>query len=367
MEEIDTYSNQLHALAHKCVEAEISAYVFLRDRLEEHDEGTLSVIDLRGELLSGSDEESVINLLTTGYFSELAGKRRVAAFVVCIDMEREVSNFSLERRFEPYHGAQPLFSHLPQLLSVTVNDELLPASLLGDHRGDGVTKIATSFLRFDPFLHPSIISWSRSTFPDLPLFLRLDPYFARDEEPLVRLLEAILIPADPSWWANLSLYPRQTRGAAYWIEPPADPRDNPQDYWDFHIRHLRRLEVHADRRDSNYFTMMVEELADFREVDGFLLGRTIHWDTVEPQGKAIDKAKVKHLDLAINLYRGSDAEARMGQNLAHGRVQDATLRTHLLRIEGISASVMLAFAQQFFQSKSLLRDWFNDQFGAAVE
>src|SRR4051812_6720553 len=126
MEEIETYSNQLHALARECVEAEISAFVLLRDRLEEHDEVTLSVVDLRGDLLSGTDEESVISLLTTGYFSELVGKRRVAAFVVCIEMEREVSNLTLERRFEPYHGTQPLFSRLPQFLSATVNNKLLP-------------------------------------------------------------------------------------------------------------------------------------------------------------------------------------------------------------------------------------------------
>lgn len=108
---------------------------------------------------------------------------------------------------------------------------------------------------------------------------------------------------------------------------------------------------------------MIEELADLRASDGFVLGRVIHWDTNEPQGTEAEKANVSHLDLAIYLYCGSDAVTRMSQTLAHGRVQDATVRTHLLRIEGIKANAVLAFAHQFLQSRSLLCDWFNDQFG----
>jgi hypothetical protein len=365
MIEIETYLDKLHALARECVDADISAYLFLRDRLEERDESTLSVVDFRREFLSVRDEESVMGLLPTGYFSELVDKTRIAAFVVCTELEREISNVSHDRRFEPYHEAQPLFLHLPQYLSAAVNSELLPYEIVGQPRGDGVTKVGSSFLRIEPYLHPTLVSWSRSTFPDLSLFLRLDPYFLRSEEPLLRLLETILIPADPSWWANLNAYPRQPKGSAYLLEPSVDPRDDLQEYWDFHVRHLRRLEVHAIRRGPDYFSMMVEGLADLREVNGFVLGRVIHWDTTEPQGKAVEAANVQHLDLAIHLYRESDAEARMSQNLAHGRVQDATQRTHLLRIEGIRANAVLAFAHQFFQSKSLLHDWFNDQFGGA--
>jgi hypothetical protein len=112
--------------------------------------------------------------------------------------------------------------------------------------------------------------------------------------------------------------------------------------------------------------MMVEEIVDRRSTREPVLGRCIHWDTEAPVGASPSQARVKHLDLAINVYRGEAADRRLTQSLgADARVVDATFRTHLLRIEDIPPQALLGFASQFFVSSLLTLEWFEDQFQLA--
>lgn len=212
MSEIEDHYSNLQGLAHECVDADMSAYQLLHSRLEERNEFVINAINLRRLLLSGGDEDSVIGLLATGYFSELTGDSRIAAFVLCTELEREITSLAHERRFEPYHKEQPLFSHFPQYLKLVAVNELLPSEIVGQMRGDGVIQASSRFVRIDPYLHPAIVSWSRSSFPGMPLFLRIDPYFVRSEEPPMRLLEAILIPADPQLVVNSGCLSKARKG-----------------------------------------------------------------------------------------------------------------------------------------------------------
>ena len=73
-------------------------------------------------------------------------------------------------------------------------------------------------------------------------------------------------------------------------------------------------------------------------------------------------APLNHLDLAINMYFDGAASRRRVQTLSGGRVEDASVRTHLLRIDGAPFSSCVEFARQFFQSNVLLSEWIGDQF-----
>jgi hypothetical protein len=91
MSEVEVHYSNLQRLAHECVDADVAAHQLLRSRLEERNEFVLKALDLRKLLLSSSDENSVIGLLTIGYFLELTGDSRIAAFVLCTELEERLS------------------------------------------------------------------------------------------------------------------------------------------------------------------------------------------------------------------------------------------------------------------------------------
>ncbi len=91
-----------------------------------------------------------------------------------------------------------------------------------------------------------------------------------------------------------------------------------------------------------------------------MVGRCIHLDTHAPSGTPKGDARLAHLDLAINVYRGADRAARMANTLQHGKSQDATYRTHLYRIEGVPFPALFVFAVLFLKSKTLLGEWLDD-------
>jgi len=91
-----------------------------------------------------------------------------------------------------------------------------------------------------------------------------------------------------------------------------------------------------------------------------MIGRCIHLDTYAPPGTSQGAARLAHLDLAINVYRGVDRAARIGNTLQHGKAQDATYRTHLYRIEDVPFPALFAFAALLLKSKTLLGEWLGD-------
>jgi len=65
----------------------------------------------------------------------------------------------------------------------------------------------------------------------------------------------------------------------------------------------------------------------------------------------------------LNVYTGNDRTNRFAQSLQHGKVVDATCRTHLFRIEQASFVALFSFCEMFLRSRVLLSEWLNDLFG----
>ena len=109
--------------------------------------------------------------------------------------------------------------------------------------------------------------------------------------------------------------------------------------------------------------MMIEELSDKDSNSCITIGRCIHLDTDDPVGTPFNNSTVNHLDLSINVYEGDTARKRYSDNLAAGsKVEDASFRTHILRIENVPLRSIFLFSVTFFQSKTLINNWFADQF-----
>jgi len=65
--------------------------------------------------------------------------------------------------------------------------------------------------------------------------------------------------------------------------------------------------------------MMIEELPCDDDPNGLMVGRSIHLDTNATFGTAMAEARLKHLDLAISVYRDPDRAARMTDSLRNGQ------------------------------------------------
>src|SRR5947209_2037847 len=94
------------------------------------------------------------------------------------------------------------------------------------------------------------------------------------------LAEATVRPADPHWWHKLEVWPGGEKCSTYELTGYS-PRDL-ADYWDFHARGVRRLEVAFRRRHSGHFFGSIEELT--QESERFLTGLLLHMDSTDPVG-----------------------------------------------------------------------------------
>lgn len=322
------------------------------------------LVNLRVQFLTPQDRARAVGFLATGCFSEMAGDERVAAFVVCFELDDEIKQLDVRRRFQPYDIHQPLFKQSPQLWSDVRDDELVHTRNLRHLGRSGLVELPGGWGRLDVFLPPELLRWAQVEFPHVSTFVRLDPWFAEPEQPPEPLREAAVRPARAGWWTTLALRNRERDGGHYVLQDSIHPSPATRDeYWEYHVRGVRSLEVHARRDSSGNLSMMLEEVAD--RFNGTLIGRCVHLDTDARPGTDQHAAPLNHLDLAINVYLDQAATRRKSTRLCDGRVEDASVRTHLLRVEGVPFAAIAEFARQFFHSSVLLQEWIQDQFGSA--
>ena len=169
------------------------------------------------------------------------------------------------------------------------------------------------------------------------------------------------MPANPNWWKNLTIHNRAKEGASYILDD-CSPKENYRQYWELHIKNIKRLEVVAKRNNNGNLSMMIEELTGI-DNHGLMFGRMIHLDTDSAYGTEFEESKLNHLDLAINIYEGDIAKKRLEDNLAEGnKSTSASYRTHLLRIEDIPFKGLFGYVTSFLKSQTLVNEWFEDQF-----
>ncbi len=97
--------------------------------------------------------------------------------------------------------------------------------------------------------------------------------------------------------------------------------------------------------------MIIEELPRPDDPSGLMIARCIHLDTRDPAFTPLGQVEMQHLDLAINVYEGEDRERRFAQSLQNGKVQDASFRTHLFRIERTPFVSLFSFCGCFWNRR----------------
>ena len=317
--------------------------------------------------MTDADAAGVRPLLETGLFPDPDPDRRLGWWLLCNDIVHRAAHLALERGCEPYQRNQPLFQAVPNLFArvrrrATDQGDLIDDRAVACLDNSEVYQVGSGFAKLSPYLPAGIANWARADFPAAPRFLRLEPSRFYSSRPLMRLEEAAIVPADPKWMKTLALFRGEKTFARYELldRSPAEGLD---EYREYRLGGLRRLEVTAERRETDYLSMMVEELPRADDPGGLMIGRCIHLDTRAPIGMPMAEARLQHLDLAINVYTHGDRALRFANTLQNGKAQNATFRTHLYRIEGVPFPALFTFAQMFLRSRVLCDEWIDAVLG----
>ena len=367
--EIDEYFNvKLKTLAEKILESEEFTPDYLENLISENDEFVTELLEFRKSFIDSKDTDRVRGLLCLGFFKMKSGIDRTTCFILTIEIEESIIKNDWEKRCESYNSEQPLFKNDQNLFEQirkkennSFDYELLNSKELQQINDSEILKFKEKYTLLDYTLNPSILAWAKDKFEGKPLYIRANPYKVFITQPPQRLFESILMPANPNWWKQLTIFNRCKEGAAYELEN-CSPKENLQQFLEYNIKAIRRLEIIAKRNNNGNFSMMIEEITDIGS-SGLLFGRMIHMDTDSPYGKDFEQSTLNHLDLAINIYEGETAKKRLEDNLARGeKTVYASFRTHLLRIEDIPFKGLFGFVTSFLESQTLVNEWFEDQF-----
>jgi hypothetical protein len=319
---IDAYFDEIERLAQICIDRSLVPHEVVEQPPQNLREAIGRCLELRTQFLSESDERRLGAYFELGLFAERSPRERITAFAVAFELQHAMDVLAIERQCEDYDSSQELFAGAPSLFCKLRKKaeggqpdyELIDATAVRPVAGSEIYKAENGYGKLTPYLNPGIVNWAREQFPAAALFIRLDPHFFSNQQPLQLLTEATFVPANPKGLPRFSLRKGMKEFAAYALQD-APASDGMAQYWDYHVKRIRRLEVRAERREDNYLTMMLEELPSPDQDNGLMIGRCIHLDTEDPVGTPLDKVMIKHLDLAINVYRGETRSKRYGQTL----------------------------------------------------
>lgn len=323
-------------------------------------------VKFRETLLSGEEESDLSGYLVINFFSGLSRRSRLASFAMTFDIKHEAARLKLRGQCQPYKNTQPLFANVPSLFQQIRRKnngkqdyELVNLAAISSVSGSEVYSVGSGFTKLCSYLSPGIVNWVKNEWPSANTYVRLDADAYFKTEPLQYFAESTLVPANPRWLQDFSLRRGMKQFAAYQLyDQPVT--EGHREYWEYHVQHLRRLEIHVLRREDDYLSMLIEELPRPDDPNGLMVCRCIHLDTKDPVGTPLSQITMQHLDLAINVYDGEDRLKRFNQSLQHGKVQDATFRTHLFRVEATPFVSLFSFCEMFLQSRILLSEWLTE-------
>lgn len=271
------------------------------------------------------------------------------------------------RYFESYNEDHPAFKNT-NLLKKQRKDELIlleGSKIINDH-----IFLDGHYFRL-PYYKESMVEYLKETKDKYKTFVRIDPYVILDEPPLKVVREAVIRPINPKWIQKLTMYPGEKTAGEYELQEPLEYQTSSNKpsaeekfaYMEYHELKIRKLDVCAARGNNRNLHMMIEELSEAPVCGKYFIGKCIHLDTDDMVGTPYESSTLNHMDLAINVYDKDTFEKRKEQSLSSGKVIDAKIRTHIMRVEHVSFTHLPQLAADFLDSKTLYLEWMNDMFG----
>ncbi|NMA31972.1 MAG: hypothetical protein GX941_09280 [Candidatus Methanofastidiosa archaeon] len=273
------------------------------------------------------------------------------------------------RSMEKYRDNNPIFKKNNLYEHVRHCNELIDFTVLNWDKLISTCEYGGSYFIPNGFLKEEIIEFTKNQFPFKKKYIRLDAYYCSEKRPPLLIGEEALRPVNPDWINKLRLFKGESTGGHYILqEPEISPGTKPSNIeglklWEYKVQGIRSLEVHAQRNNNGNISMMLEEIKDKPKYKKYFVAKCIHLDSDNPVGTSFETAVLNHIDLAINVYFKDVFLKRKNQSLVSGRVVDASLRTHLLRFDGVPFRTLINLSALFFDSEVLTREWIFDQFG----
>lgn len=358
MNTTDSYYTKLNRIAFGVIDAGISAHEIFDNGKWNDTNSIKQLIDMRHELTIEDDLVKATPYLDVGILHGYDKLYRLIAICVILDIDDEIQRIEINRLCEPYTDSHPLLLKCPYIRDILYPKgdkdvkEMIDVHGLKHDDTHQIFTIGGCNIRISSELHPNIVEFLLSDFPDKKSFFRFDPYkVSANLKP--RLVETILRPADPNWWKTLNIFNRERKSSVYTLSQHNDH------FWEYRVRGIRRLEVAWSNRDG-CLSLMAEELRYVSPI--ILLGRCIHLTVDNMAGKSWDSALASHIDGAINVYFDADSELRFISSLTEGKSTDATIRTHLFKVLDIPLKSLIPISMLFFKSKTLSNEWLQDQF-----
>jgi hypothetical protein len=101
---------------------------------------------------------------------------------------------------------------------------------------------------------------------DCPLFVRLlDPDHFDNQKPRLLLGGSVVVPGRFDALMKFNMYPGQREYGEYDLKDYVTP-DDTSAYLGYMVDRLRRLEIRAERRESEYLSMIIEEVASIEGI-----------------------------------------------------------------------------------------------------
>lgn len=317
----------------------------------------------KSETLSDAEREVASGYLSLGFFKNLEENERLACFnmVLVAEYTRELNR--QKGACTQYDGSEAIFES--NELRDRRNKDLIEGMVGERGYGSNIFKLGNKWGYYDSRIPLQIYDWLEDCFKDNKKRIRVDPKGLYDNKPAPMVVECQIYPANWQWWKQLKVYKGCSTGSSF-VLLGNDPHQH-GDYYDYNVLHVRGLQEVVKRYNDGNLRMTLEELSEFNHpTDGnkrYVIGRMIHLDTDAQVDTSFEDAILNHIDLAYNLYVDDDANKRLDQHLRDGdTVQNATHRTHILRIEGIPFPSIFKLAHSFFKSRTLTDEWIEKEF-----
>ena len=369
------YEDYAQALIDKSLATYLSSHNSMKlsddvvELVKQKDDTTLAAIDYWKQRLTATEIEKIKRKVNTSLFDIEEEDLRINASALIADLNYRQRLRFLENSLKKYSVKQPLFDLDSDLLTPTVSkNELIPSTLFKryDHISNVVQFANGKYAYIDESLEPLILQNLEER--GLIYYVRINPNYVYDTPSILHKREIFRAPS-PKWKNAIGIKRYCDDGFSYYIPDDVKLEDNPHKYFERNDRGIFRLEGCYERRGDGYFEMMVEELKKeehtFLEDEYYIIGRIIHLDSFEDGEKGFD-AKLEHIDLAVNLYKGNAAFNRKNKRLENRSAKEKyTLSSHILRLDDARLSDLILFST-FFESKYLQDEWINGMFTSDV-
>lgn len=345
---------------------DITLLTFLQEKVKNQVPYIMSAIDERAKKLSEEDYRICEGYLPINAFPNLDMRSQVACYSMILEAEhlRELNRHI--KNNQKYSGDEPIFTSQELRNSICYDNELINYDVIKREPNTNISKIGKQYVRLDSRIPICFYHWLEDCFKESSKAVRVDSSEIFKTMPSQMVLECLIQPPKHDWWSTLKIYNGESAGSSF-ILLGNDIKTNYQDYYDFNVLGIRKLQVSVRRlnasvRNGGNLQMMIEELTKIYETTdkskSYMIGRMIHLDTDAKTGNSFKDAVLNHIDLAENLYVGEAAYIRDSQDLSKDHhIVDAVPRTHLLRVNDIPFESIFKFAYAFFKSKQLVDEW----------